>query len=97
MNGISIHMHPNMIHSKVAIFDDEVAYISTMNLDNVSLRYNYECALLIDNKNCVSELVHSINKNMLEKATKLHIKEWNKRSLWVQFLELLVWPVRKFL
>lgn len=96
-HGISIYFHPKMIHSKVAIFDNEVACISTMNLDNVSLRYNYECALYIDNKDCVNEILHAVNKDMIEGATKLHIHEWNKRSLWTQFLEILIWPVRKFL
>ncbi len=96
-HGISIYFNPQMIHSKVAIFDDENAMIGTFNLDNLSLRYNYECAIFIDDKKCVSELNEGVQEHMLQGAKKLDLQEWKKRSLWTRILEKIVWPIRKVL
>lgn len=97
MAGFSVYFNDKMIHSKIAVFDDETACISSLNLDNISLRYNYECAMIIDDLDCVKEINHAINRDMLTDATKLHLSTWRQRNLWTRFLENLVWPIRKFL
>ncbi len=97
VSGISVYFNEKMIHSKLAVFDEETAFIGSMNLDNVSLRYNYECTVVVDDQACVTELMHSINKDMLADAKKLHLGEWQKRSFWTKVAEKLVWPIRKIL
>lgn len=95
--GISLHLIDQMIHSKVAIIDRQAAFIGTMNLDNVSLRYNYECAIFTDNKTCIEELRASFVP-FLENPDFIVTKEkWAKRSWFAQTLEILVWPIRKLL
>lgn len=97
LNNINIYMSKNMIHSKVAIFDNEVSHIGTMNLDNVSLRYNYEATLLIENRDCVEEMTNFVNKNILSNSRKIHLAEWRKRKILTKILEKLIWPIRKLL
>ena len=95
--GVKIFRYtPSMIHAKVAVIDADWAMIGTMNLDNVSLRYNFESAIVTTNPLCVDELRgHFIND--LKSATEVRLEEWRKRSLVQRFRETLVWPIRKFL
>lgn len=97
MAGITIYFHPKLVHSKIAIFDNESAHVGTMNLDNVSLRYNYENALITDSPDCIKEILEHVEKDIIAPSKKLSRHEWDHRSLWRQFLELLVFPIRKLL
>ncbi len=72
------------------------ALIGTLNLDNISLRYNYECAIYTDDKECVHELaahMHSIINRHPE--TKLSEHAWLHRSVFRKILEFLILPLRK--
>jgi cardiolipin synthase len=87
---------PSMIHAKTAVIDDDWAMIGTLNLDNVSLRYNFESAIVTTNPLCIHELQeHFLND--LKSAMQIHLKEWGRRSSIQKFKEILVWPIRKFL
>jgi cardiolipin synthase len=61
--GVKIFRYtPTMIHAKTTLVDDDWAMVGTMNLDNVSLRYNFESAVITTNPLCVDELrEHFIN------------------------------------
>ncbi len=100
---IETYFFPMMIHSKVAIFDAESdsaasAIIGTLNLDNISLRYNYECAIYSDDRNCVSEL-HAHMTSLIHRhpESRLTIRAWEKRGLSRKILEFLMLPFRKLL
>ncbi len=72
------------------------ALIGTLNLDNISLRYNYECAIYTDNADCV----HELNASMLSHIHKhpesrLTMHGWEKRGTWRKILEFLMLPFRK--
>jgi len=96
-HGINIYFHKNMVHSKFATFDAKEAFLGTMNLDNLSLRYNYECGVKILNTDCVAELKTHIRNDLLPHSVKLDIESWNNRGIFLKFLEKCVWIVRRFL
>jgi cardiolipin synthase len=85
-----------MIHAKTAVIDSDWSMVGTLNLDNISLRYNFECALVSISSIFTKEL-KDIFLDDIQKATKLEIEVWNKRPLTKKILEILVWPIRKFL
>lgn len=87
---------PSMIHSKTAVIDNDWAMVGTMNLDNISLRYNFESAIITTNSLCVDELRGHFMHD-LKVSKEVHLHEWKKRSSVRKFKELLVWPIRKFL
>lgn len=95
--GVKIYNYlPCMLHSKTAVIDDEWAMVGTMNLDNISLRYNFESALIISNNLCVSELAEHFEHD-LKKSEEITLTEWRKRPLLYKIKEAIVWPIRKFL
>jgi cardiolipin synthase A/B len=93
---IRLYLYDEMIHAKTAVIDGEWAMIGTLNMDNVSLRYNFECAVISTDTLCAEEL-SSVFKNDLAKATEVILQEWEKRPLLEKIKEVLVWPIRKLL
>jgi cardiolipin synthase len=96
-NNINIYFHKKMVHSKFAIFDNQEAFIGTMNLDNLSLRYNYENGVKVLNKQCISDLNNHIQYDLLPDCTKVDLKSWNNRGWHLKILEKFVWIIRSFL
>lgn len=94
--GIKIYRYKEMIHSKTAVIDGDWAMVGTLNMDNISLRYNFESAIVASNHHFAAELTGHFQNDM-QNSEELVLAEWNKRSFFSQFLELLVWPIRKFL
>ncbi len=44
--GAAVHLLPDMIHAKAAVFDEIIAVSGSANLDSRSLLLNYECAVV---------------------------------------------------
>lgn len=95
--GIHIYFHDKMVHSKFSIFDNKEAFIGTLNLDNLSLRYNYECGVITSNTVCVSELNNYIKNDLTTYSEKLNLTSWKNRSLLTKIVERFVWIFRKIL
>lgn len=96
-NKINFYLHNQMVHSKFAVFDNNEAYLGTMNLDNLSLRYNYENGVKINNQSCVTELSEYIEKTLLPECTKININSWKNRPLTEKILEKFVYIIRGLL
>lgn len=94
--GIQIFQYPDIIHAKTAVIDSEWSMIGTLNLDNVSLRYNFECAVTSTNKECASTLCEQFNTD-LTSSRLVTLESWEKRPFFQKFKEWLIWPIRKFL
>jgi cardiolipin synthase len=95
--GIHIYFHDKIVHSKFSIFDNKQAFIGTLNLDNLSLRYNYECGIITLNSECISELNNHIKDSLISSSNKLTLDSWNKRSFLTKVVEKFVWLFRKIL
>lgn len=96
-HGMKIYPYKEMIlHAKAATFDDATAIIGSMNLDNISLGYNFEGGLIITDPECVKEV-----RAHFEEDTKdikpITLEEWKKRPLKQKLLAYLMWPFQKLL
>lgn len=95
--GARIYMYEkSMIHSKTGTFDDTACTISSMNLDNVSLRYNFEGGLIIRDAVCITEMKQQFQDDIvgLEPLTRA---KWRERPLREKVMMYLTWPIRKLL
>lgn len=97
MSGIKIFRYKNkMIHAKTGVIDGDWATVGSLNLDNVSLRYNFEGNIVATDKRFAEELKEQFLED-LSHAEELLLDDWQKRSLWQKFKELLILPIRWFL
>lgn len=90
------HYSKNMLHSKVAVFDDVACTVGSMNLDNISLRYNFEGGLIIRNQECIDELRNQLKEDIKD-VPPLTLSEWHSRPLRDKIMMYLTWPIRKLL
>lgn len=92
--GVQIFLAPPPLnHTKAGTIDGEWGTIGSLNLDYVSLRYNFEANLVTSDTNFVAELNnHFLNDEL--KAKKLTKEEWENRSWHVKLREYLIKPFR---
>ncbi len=93
---IRLYLYDEMIHAKTAVIDDDWSMVGTLNMDNVSLKYNFECATVSTNPTCGKEL-KEIFLTDLKKAHEVNLKDWENRPLIEKIKDALAWPIRKFL
>ncbi|HEY4511407.1 MAG TPA: phospholipase D-like domain-containing protein [Candidatus Paceibacterota bacterium] len=95
--GVKIHRYTgSMIHAKTAVIDDEWATVGSLNLDNVSLRYNFEGNIVSTDKKFAAELKSHFLKD-LPQSKELTQEVWEKRGIIQKLKEILVRPIRWFL
>ncbi len=95
--GVHVYFHKDMLHSKFSIFDNKQAFIGTLNLDNLSLRYNYECGVSTLNTDCIAELNTHIINDLIAYSEKLNLTSWKNRSFLTKINERFIWLIRKIL
>ncbi len=95
-HGIKIYRTPIMIHDKTGVIDDNWATAGSLNLDNVSLRYNLEGNLISTDRPFALQIKANFMAD-LSQSQQLTLEEWRKRSFLDQWLEMLIWPIRKLL
>jgi cardiolipin synthase len=94
--GIRIYRHPRMVHSKTVTVDRDWCMVGSLNMDNISLRYNFESAVISTVALCTDEL-RTIFMNDLNEAKEMTLDAWRQRP-WLEKLgEKVMWPFRKFL
>lgn len=86
----------NMIHSKVMVIDSAWATVGTLNLDRISLLYNFEANIISTNPDFARELTAHFNED-LEKSREVSLNEWRGRFFIEKVPEILIRLVRKFL
>ncbi len=95
-SGIRVYQYPTMTHAKTAVIDSDWAMVGSLNLDNISLRYNFESAIVSANRKFAVEVEKQFMID-IEGSHELTLNEWERRSLIRKIKEALVWPIRKFL
>lgn len=94
--GVRIFRYKSMIHSKTMVIDGLWSSLGSLNLDNISLRYNFEANIVSTDKSFAFELEKHFVED-LKSSDELTLLSWRDRS-WLQKLaELLIWPIRKLL
>ena len=100
-SGVRIFLYPNrngetLIHGKTAIIDGEWATLGSLNLDNVSLLYNFEANIVSTNTRFAEELeAHFIHDMSLSKEVDPAL--WYSRFFLEKLPEYAIKAVRKFL
>lgn len=86
--GVSLYLSNKMIHAKVGLFDDTL-YIGSLNLDAISLRYNFENGMYTKNLKDIKDFENDIEE--LKKDCHLvTIEEWNKRSRFEKIFDFIM-------
>ena len=70
-----------LVHSKVYVIDDKVAYVGSVNFTYYGMDNNYECAVKIKDKNAVQDLSKEIEKLYDSNLVSKNIQNWG-RSLY---------------
>lgn len=96
-SGIRVFLYTgNMIHSKSITIDDTWSTVGTMNLDSISLLYNFEANIVTTNDDFSKELKeHFLND--IKETREIDKKQWQNRSFIKKVLEISVRLIKKFL
>ena len=79
--GIKIYRYqPGFLHQKVMLIDDRIAAVGTANLDNRSMRLNFEITMLFIDETFASK-VEAMLKKDFTKSRLVSAKEYTDRSL----------------
>jgi len=96
-SGVKIFLYKGEnIHGKTAVIDGDWASIGTMNMDAISLLYNFEANIVSTNGRFAEELAAHFVHN-LQSTKEITFAEWEKRSFLQKWLEFPARLVRKFL
>ena len=72
------------LHQKVVLVDDRVSVVGTTNLDNRSLRLNFEISLLVIDEAFAAHVATMLEKDFTH-SRKMHPGEFRERSAWFRF------------
>jgi cardiolipin synthase len=100
-SGARIFLYPNkngetLIHSKAAVIDGEWSTTGSLNLDNVSLLYNYEANIVSTNSRFAEELAAHFVHDM-HISREVTFQEWKDRFFIERLPEYAIKLVRRFL
>ena len=89
-SGVKIFLYTgNMIHCKSVIVDGVWATVGSMNMDSVSLLYNFEANIITTNAKFIGELKRHFAHD-LEEARQVIASEWYKRFFLEKIPEKLI-------
>ncbi len=100
--GVKIYLYEGnaedsgMIHSKTAVIDGRWSTLGTLNLDTISLLYNFEANIISTNREFSAEL-SELFWSSLRRSDLLDRKEWENRLFLLKTPEFVVKFIRKFL
>ena len=84
--GVQIYRYqPGFLHQKVVLIDDHVSCIGTANLDNRSMRLNFEVTMLLIDEDFAKQ-VEAMLREDLANSTMASKDDYTKRSLPYRFL-----------
>ena len=81
-SGVEIYEYqPQILHAKLFVIDD-VAYVGSSNLDQRSLRINYELMVRLQNREMTGE-AREIFSEDLKHCARIDPEQWRKsRTVW---------------
>ncbi len=96
-SGIKIFLYKKeMLHSKTIVIDGDWASVGTLNIDNISLLYNFEANLISTNTKFAEELTSHFIYD-LSKAEEVTFENWKSRYWVEKFAGFFIRFVRDFL
>lgn len=96
--GVRIFLYKSgaMIHSKAVVIDDDWSSVGTMNLDQISLLYNFEANIISTNRAFAEEIASHFVHDMND-SREITPAAWQNRFFLEKIPEILIKLVRKFL
>ncbi len=95
--GIRIFTYRNSIlHAKTAVVDRVWATVGSLNLDNLSLLWNYEANIESSDQKFISEVKSQFENDLLS-AEEVLLESWERRPFSQRLLEYLSLPFHRFL
>lgn len=97
-SGVRIFLYKgqHLIHAKTAIIDGDWATVGSMNLDRISLLYNFEANIITTNGRFAEELVaHFVHD--VQSTHEISLTEWRGRFFTEKIPERMIKLIRKFL
>ena len=96
-SGVRIFLYRGtVIHSKSIVVDGEWSTVGSLNLDHVSLLYNFEANIVTINAKFAKELsAHFIHD--IHESNEIMLDQWRSRFFVERIPEILIRLVRKFL
>ena len=92
--GIKIYEYqPTMFHCKSMIVDDSFVSVGSANFGNRSFRLNDEANLNVFSREFADGQIQIFEEDK-SKCHEITYKEWNNRSLWNRFMEVITAPFR---
>ncbi len=96
-SGIRLLLYQNaMVHAKTATIDGIWSTIGTANLDRLSLVGNFEVNVEFYDETLAQQMEALFLKDT-SNTRELTLKEWQRRSLFEKFAEILLLPLRPLL
>lgn len=88
--GVKIYEYtPGFIHSKIFVSDDKVATVGTVNMDNRSFVYHFECGVWLCDSDTVTDIKVDM-MNILSKSQEITIEQWKKRPITKRLLQAVL-------
>jgi cardiolipin synthase A/B len=84
------------LHAKCLTIDNEIFSISSANFDYRSFRYQYEIALIGDEKSVLKSLINHIDTTLYN-CKEFNYDNWKNRSRVEKFAEWILLPIRYLL
>lgn len=72
-------------HSKIMMIDDDLSFVGSANLNSRSLSYDYECNVLIMNKEVTNDLISIFEKDKARSSILLTEDVWKKQKFGKRF------------
>ncbi len=92
--GIRIFLYKNrMLHAKTIVIDNNWSTIGTLNIDHVSLLYNFEANIVSSNTIMTDQLKAHFNKD-LENSEEMTLEKWNQRYWLEKFAGIFIKLIR---
>ena len=93
---IFLYKGEHLIHAKTAIIDGDWATVGSMNLDRISLLYNFEANIITTNGRFAEELIaHFVHDT--QSTHEIMLEEWRNRFFTERIPERMIKLIRKFL
>lgn len=85
--GVDVYYYTGGFHhTKLLLADHNVAFLGSANLNARSLRYDYECNLLICDSLLVQRLHNTFERDKVEHCFLLTPERWKEFPLWRRFV-----------
>ena len=95
-SGVQIFLYKGeILHSKTMVIDGDWASVGTLNMDNVSLLYNFEANLVSTNGRFAEELASHFVHDM-QKAEEMTLEKWNSRYWVIKLAGFFIKFIRGF-